>query len=146
MQPFTALRLRAAWFLRLVALSEKKRPARIRVTCWDENFKRLRVRVPYDLARILAVKCWGDFTASDELILRPEFMLHYREDGAQYSARVLARTPPPARRPLEPKLQLKLSCVLLERLGGTVPLPADVLDGDLGKLSQSLRSCGLARP
>lgn len=131
--------LRLWFFLHLLRLGSKKKPARVRVTFFDEKGVRHRVRVPFDLASLVAEENWADWVCRKEVIVRWDYIFHYREIGGRYSCRVEARTPAPlSEQVLDPRLQMQLSCVLFERLGGVIPQTRDLIDPKLQRLSQPL--------
>lgn len=137
--PAQALLLRLRFFFHLLRFAAKAKPSRVRVTHFDERGTRRRVRVPFELADTFERKNYGEWVRVDELLLRWNILLEYREDGGRYVSRVRERTPAPyLGRPLDPRLQMQLSCVLLERQGGTAPLLTDLIDPELERLSQPL--------
>jgi hypothetical protein len=133
----TLLRLR--FFLHLLRLATQKIPSRVRVTHFDEHGVRQRVRVPFDLASLIAEENWADWVRRKELIVRWDYIFHYSEIGGRYTCRVEARTPAPLpERVLDPRLQMQLSCALFERMGGVIPQTRDLIDPKLQRLSQPL--------
>lgn len=121
----SCLRLRLCIFV-LLALDwlnplAHKHPHRIRVTFWDANGKKCRVFALRPLGDLLYKKGWAYWTGHSELILREERYLRISKTDTLHEYRIFVRNPPDAEHFLEPCLRWRLSCTLLERLGGVKP-------------------------